>query len=81
MLPPIYLDASARCVTPRCPQRERIGMALSLVDGTVVRVALTVEAAQFFIEGLQSYINSEAGTQSEMSSLMATTQPTIEQGA
>lgn len=70
MLPPIYIDATARAVLPKCPVRDRVGLALDIEGGETARVALTVQCAQFILQGLQDYISSEAGNQSATSSLI-----------
>ena len=70
MLPISYDDASVRNVTPVCPSRLRIGIGFDIEGRETVRVALTVQCAQFILQGLQDYIRSEAGNQSATSSLI-----------
>lgn len=70
-LPPIYLDASLRNVTPICPDRQRIGLGVDMVGGTPVRLALALIDAQSLADLLVVYINSFAGTHSPMSALIS----------
>jgi|GEM_PF-4555449 len=55
-LPPIYQDAGVRTITPRCPLRERVGLAFDMPDGTVLRLAVSVRDAEFLRTGLDHYL-------------------------
>lgn len=70
MLTSIYLDASARNVTPLCPQRNRLGVGFELESGEVLRLALTPEDAGTLAQVLADYVKSPAGSQSPTSPLM-----------
>lgn len=71
MLPPIYQDAQVRNVTPRCPERNRLGIGLELASGEVVRFALDEAGVAFLAMCLQDYWNSAAGRQSPGSALIS----------
>lgn len=60
-LPAIYLDAQVRNVTPYCHGRARLGLGLDIAGLPTVRVALTLDHAQFLRDYLDEYINSAAG--------------------
>ena len=70
MLPPIYIDASIRNVTPVCPATDRIGFGFDFADQPPVRLALSRSAAAFLQRCLNDYINSPAGSRSPGSELM-----------
>lgn len=70
-LPAQYTDAGVRCVLPVCPVRGRFGLALDVPGQPPMRLALTPEAAQFLRACLDDYVQSPAGIQSPMSSLMS----------
>ena len=70
-LPAIYLDAAVRNVTPVCPGRERLGLGLDIPGQETVRVAITLDHAQFLRAYLDDYINSSAGTHQPMSGLIS----------
>lgn len=61
LLPAIYLDADMRNVTPVCPGRKRLGLGLDIPGQPTVRVAITLEHAQFLRDSLDDYISASAG--------------------
>ncbi|MFG0593593.1 hypothetical protein ACF8OH_03670 [Delftia sp. WSY_9] len=63
LLPAIYLDADVRNVTPVCPGRKRLGLGLDIPGQPTVRVAITLEHAQFLRDSLNDYISAAAGGQ------------------
>lgn len=63
LLPAIYLDADVRNVTPVCPGRKRIGLGLDLPGHPTVRVAITLEHAEFLRDSLNDFISTSAGCQ------------------
>ncbi len=63
LLPAIYLDADVRNVTPVCPGRKRLGLGLDIPGQPTVRVAITLEHAQFLRDSLNDYISASAGCQ------------------
>jgi len=63
LLPAIYLDAGVRNVTPVCPGRKRLGLGLDIPGQSTVRVAITLEHAQFLRDSLDDYISASAGCQ------------------
>lgn len=73
MLPPIYVDATLRNVTPVCPTRQRFGLGFEVDAGgghnMMVRVAITTAQAEFLQAALGDYISSLAGSQSAGSEL------------
>jgi hypothetical protein len=71
MLPPIYLDAAARNVTPVCSQRDRIGLGFDIEGQATVRVAITLEHAAFLVVALANYMNSAAADQAPISRLIS----------
>lgn len=70
-LPAIYLDAAVRNITPVCPGRERLGLGLDIPGQATVRVAITMDHAQFLRDYLTNYINDAAGTQKPISRLIS----------
>lgn len=71
MLPPIYQDATVRCVIPLCPVRECLGLGIQQADGSVLRFALDAAGVELLRLSLADYCQSPAGTQSPMSPLMS----------
>lgn len=63
LLPAICLDADVRNVTPVCPGRKRLGLGLDIPGQPTVRVAITLEHAQFLRDGLDDAIGAAAGCQ------------------
>lgn len=74
---PIYLDATARNVTPFCESRRRVGLGFDIPGQEPVRVALTLESAQFIQTYLESYIKEFAGTQRPMSELTSSNSKSV----
>lgn len=70
-LPPIYLDAAVRNVTPVCPGRLRLGLGLDIEGLPTVRVAITLDHAQFLRDYLSDYISASAGSHQPMSGLIS----------
>lgn len=70
LLPPIYLDADVRNITPVCPGRARLGLGFDIAGQNTVRMAITMDHAQFLRDYLNDYINASAGTQKPMSELI-----------
>lgn len=65
-LPAEYQNAQVRCVLPRCPERERLGLAFGVgAAGHAFRVAVTHADALFLLAALNDYLG--AGSQSPVS--------------
>lgn len=77
LLPAIYLDADVRNITPVCTGRKRLGMGLDIPGQPTVRVAITLEHAQFLRDYLNDYISASAGCQRPMSGLMSNASSTV----
>jgi hypothetical protein len=71
MLPPIYLDADARNVTPACPIRQRVGLGFDIPGQPTIRIAITLEHAAFLARYLNAYVKSAAGDQAPISRLIS----------
>lgn len=68
-LPAVYVTARFRNVTPVDEFTQEIGIGFDLADGTVLRLALPVTAAQKLAECLADYLNlSHSGRSGEMAS-------------
>lgn len=76
-LPPVYVDARWRCVTPVCPARGSLGVAFDVPGQPPVRLALPVDDARALMGLLSDYVNSPAGTQSPMSELMPSAERSV----
>lgn len=63
-LPGTYRDAEIRAVLPRCPQRERLGLAIDFPGQPTLRVAVSDEGARLLMLALADYSRSRAGSQS-----------------
>lgn len=68
-LPLSFVDAEERCVTPLDVNRGRVGVAFTLADGSVVRLALQPDCVASLCNELAAYSSSRAGNQSPMSPL------------
>ena len=76
-LPAIYLDAQVRNVTPYCNGRARLGLGLDILGQPTVRVAITLDHAQFLRDSLDGYIKSAAGTHQPMSGLISSSASSV----
>ncbi len=57
-LPPTYVAATWRNVTPVDAEAEVIGLGLNLPSGEVLRVALAVDGARQMAEALTRYLGN-----------------------
>lgn len=76
-LPPIYLDADVRNVTPFCPSRARYGLGLDIPNQPTVRVAITLDHARFLRDALSNYISASAGSHQPMSGLISSSASSV----
>lgn len=78
-LPPIYQDAGVRTITPRCPLRERVGLAFDMPDGAVLRLAVPEQDARLLHAYLARYL-ALCGCQSLKSSEMSSSDGSPQDG-
>ncbi len=76
-LPAVYLDAEVRNVTPFCDGRARLGLGLDIAGLPTVRVAITLDHAQFLRDYLSDYISVLAGSHQPMSGLISSSASSV----